>query len=177
MKYARVRGFTLIELIIVMAVIGILASIVFSSLNIQRERAYDAKAVIEVRTIYGAILQYRDDYRAFPADVARGLPNGLEQYLGPGAWPDGPWPNSVYDWDNWTDPDDPSKRIIQISIRFCEAGQPDTCQFPDRPWAAGFGVNSSVYYCVRGTCRSHISEDVDYPGVCVNCGEGTTTVD
>jgi hypothetical protein len=120
-----------------------------------------------------ALWLYYDKYGAFPNDADRNIPPGLEEFLQDtdlDNWPDGPWGGSVYDWDAWDDPDTPGARIYQISIRFCPVGGPiGACKFPDEDWAAGFGVNSSMYYCVSGACRAHNSEPIDYPGHCVNC--------
>jgi len=123
-----------------------------------------------------AINMYAEDHDGeYPDDVNRDVPPGLGQYLAGGSndsWPDAPWPGSVYDWDNWEDPDDSSLRIYQISIRFCPVGGTIAdCHFPNEEWAKNFGINSSVYYCIEGNCRSHIDEPIDYPGYCVNCNE------
>lgn len=110
----------------------------------------------------------------YPADGSRDiLPNGLGPYLfgssAANAWPKAPWPGSVYDWDNWDDPDNPGQKIYQISIRFCPSGGGlSTCRFPSSSWANNFGVDSAVYYCIFGFCRSHQSQPYSYPGYCVN---------
>jgi prepilin-type N-terminal cleavage/methylation domain-containing protein len=163
-------GFTLIELLVSIAIIGMLAAVVIVSLSGAREKAYYARAVTELGEVRKAVEFYQMDHGDYPADVNRSLPPGLEQYLPGGNWPAAPWPGSVYDWDNWDDPDRPGQKIYQISIRFCAAGNPGSCRFPPEPWAATFGVNSALYYCVSGVCRSHSSEPVSYPGKCVNCG-------
>lgn len=160
------RGFTLIELLVVIAILGVLSSIILSSLSHARSSAAFARAKMEFRSLATAIELYTEDHDGvFPADTNRGLPPGLEVYLSSGNWPNAPWPDSVYDWDNWTDPVT-GLTIMQISVRFCNAG---VCNIPNEPWAAGFDDNSAVYYCLQGTCRSHISEPIDHPGYCINC--------
>ncbi len=52
------RGFTLIELLVVVAIIGVLASMVMSSLNDARERAREARALSEMKSIYTAFQMY-----------------------------------------------------------------------------------------------------------------------
>lgn len=170
----RNRGFTLMELLIVIAIIGILSSVVFASISSAKRKAYYSRALSEYRTMETALELYKDDNNGeYPDDANRDLPPGLGIYLAGGeedTWPKAPWPGSVYDWDNWEDPDDSDLRIYQISIRFCPAGGGiATCTFPDEEWAENFGVNSSAYYCIEGNCRAHINEDIDYPGYCVNC--------
>lgn len=160
-------GFTLIELLIVIGILGTLSSIILGSLTKARSSAAFAKARLEFRSIAVAIELYTEDHNdVFPDDVIRGLPPGLEVYLSSGNWPDAPWPASVYDWENWTDPIT-GLRILQISVRFCTAA--GICNFPNEAWATGFDYYSSVYYCIEGICRSHISQPVNHPGYCVNC--------
>lgn len=163
-------GFTLVELLIVLAIIGYLSSIVIGNLSGARQKAYYAVSQKEFDSLSQALQIYMIDHlNSYPADVNRGLPPGLESYMPGGVWPEPPWPGSVFDWDNWVDPVGGGK-IIQISIRFCPAGGAiDTCKFPTESWASTFGVDSSVYYCITGACRSHINQPVTYPGKCVNC--------
>jgi prepilin-type N-terminal cleavage/methylation domain-containing protein len=170
----RQNGFTLMELLVVIAIISILASIVFVSMGKAKDKAYYSRAKMEYKSIATALQLYFEDNQDFPPDANRNVPPGLEQYLstteGVDQWPTAPWPGSVYDWDNWEDPDNYGENIYQISIRFCPAGgELEECSFPNEDWAENFGVNSAVYYCVSGACRSHINESIDYPGYCVNC--------
>lgn len=160
-------GFTLIELLVVMAIIGILSSVVLLSLNRARSSASFARAKLEFKSIATAIEFYTEDNDGvFPADVNRSLPPGLETYLSGGNWPNAPWPNGVYDWENWTDPLG-GEDILQISIRFCTAV--GVCNIPNEEWATDFDYYSAVYYCIQGACRSHLSKPIDHPGYCVNC--------
>jgi hypothetical protein len=128
------------------------------------------RAQQEFKSIHSSLEQYKSDNNGnFPEDADRNIPPGLEAYLAPGIWPDAPWPGSVYDWDNWIDPitGDP---IYQISIRFCPIGKPEQCNFPKESWAQNFDINSSVYYCIEGACRAHISRPLNHPAYCINCG-------
>lgn len=161
-------GFTLIELLIVIAIIGILASFMLSNIRHSRQAAYLARAKQELESIHKSLELFLTDNGDYPADTNRDIPPGLEQYLAPGLWPNAAWPGSVFDWDNWDVPGT-GEKIYQISIRFCPIGQPSQCRFPDQDWADNFDVNSSVFYCILGPCRSHISEQPNHPGYCVNC--------
>jgi general secretion pathway protein G len=161
-------GFTLIELLVVIAILGILSTVVLVNLRTARDRAYLAKAKSDMRSINQALDMYLDDHSVYPPDADRDIPPGLEKYLSPGNWPSAAWPGSIFDWDNWTDPDT-GEKIYQISVRFCPIGQPGQCRFPNDDWAQDFEIDSSAYYCISGPCRSHISHPVDYPGYCVNC--------
>ena len=165
-------GFTLIELLVVIAILGILLAIVLLSIRTAYEGAYKARAELELRQLNSAMHIYRLDLGYYPDDADRGLPSGLEYYLPSGSWPNAPWPGSVYDWDNWEDPDNSGRRIVQISIRFCDVGaELGECYFPSYDWAEDFGVDSGFFYCIEGKCRSHINQPLDYPGYCVNCPE------
>ena len=165
-------GFSLIEVLIVIAIIGILSSVIISNVRDVRDAAYFVKSKVELKSVYESVELYKADHNdSYPADTDRDVPPGLQQYLGPGIWPDAAWPGSVFDWENWTEPNT-GKKIFQISIRFCPAGgQLVQCHFPDEDWAEDFGVNSAVFYCLGGPCRPHINEQPNYPGYCVNCKE------
>lgn len=159
-------GFTIIELLITVAILGILSAIVLTNLNDAEESAYLVRAEGEMNNFHDALQLYLNNKGYYPPDANRDIPPGLEDYLETDRWPDGPWPGSVYDWDNWTINGDD---VYQLSIRFCELGKPDTCQFPNQEWADDFKVKSAVYYCIEGPCRAHGNEPADYPGYCVNC--------
>jgi type II secretory pathway pseudopilin PulG len=151
---------------VVIAIISFLTSVVLVSLSGSREQAHEARAEAEYRTFETAIELYRQDHGGYPADVNRDIPSGLEGYLNMSRWPDAPWPDSLYDWDNW---DINGEDVIQLSIRFCEMGQPSTCNFPNTEWAKNFDVYSAAYFCIEGDCRSHSSKPKDHPGYCLNC--------
>ncbi|MEX0934958.1 MAG: type II secretion system protein [Candidatus Paceibacterota bacterium] len=165
------NGFTLMELLFVIAIIGILASVVVLSVLQGREAAYLSKAKQELANINVALQLYSSDNNGnYPPDVFRDIPPGLEEYLAPEAWPNAAWPGSVFDWENWDDPDT-GEKIYQISIRFCEIGDSSNCRFPNRDWADDFDHESAVFYCVSGACRSYIHQPPDHPGYCTNCTE------
>lgn len=163
-------AFTLVEVLLVVAIIAVLATIVIVAINPYKILANtkEVRANIELSQIQRALHLYYLEHLEWPADVSRGLPSGIEDYLGPGTWPDAPFSDfSQYDWDNFIGSD--GNQVLQISIRFCPLGDSSACEFPDEEWAADFDYYSSYYFCIRGICRSHPSRPDDHPGYCVNC--------
>ena len=163
------KGFSLVEILIVIAIIGVLARVVMGSLTSAREKGIFTRAKQDLHSVAQALELYSIDNGEYPPDVSRGLPNGIEVYLPSGDWPLSAWPESVFDWENWVDPET-GEPIYQISIRFCPIGGPlADCAFPDEEWAVDFDIDSSVYYCVEGACRAHVGQPIEYPGYCINC--------
>jgi len=60
------RGFTLIELLVTIAIIGLLAAIVFVSLNNARAKARDTKRMADLKQIANALELYYDKYGFYP---------------------------------------------------------------------------------------------------------------
>lgn len=166
------RGFSLVELLIVMVVLGILATLVVMYVPKAREQTYFTRASAEFLTFANALKLYLAKYNEYPADASHGMPAELNEFIAKqdvnSEWPEAPYPDSVYDYDRWDNLD--GLDTVQISIRFCPAGGPlSACKFPNEPWATDFDVNSALYYCIKGNCRSHQANPATYPGYCVNC--------
>lgn len=64
------RGFTLLEALVVIAIVGILAAIAIYSLNVTRASNRDAKRVSDVSVIRAALSQYWLQKAAYPASEA-----------------------------------------------------------------------------------------------------------
>lgn len=166
------RGFTIVELLIVVVVIAILTVIAIVAYTDFSRRAYESRAMSELSAISRAVRLYYADRGHYPEDVVRNIPVSIFDYSGsespPGQWPQAPWPGSVYDYDVFMGSDD--KEVVQISIRFCPlGGSLSDCKFPSTPWAENFGTLSSAYWCITGICRAHPSSSDDYPAYCMNC--------
>ncbi|OGJ14765.1 hypothetical protein A2585_01010 [Candidatus Nomurabacteria bacterium RIFOXYD1_FULL_39_12] len=63
------KGFTLIELLVVVSIIGLLASVVMTSLNTARAKARDSRRFSDMRQIQIALELYYDKYGAYPGNT------------------------------------------------------------------------------------------------------------
>lgn len=60
------KGFTLVELLVVISLIGVLTTLVVANLNSARERARDAARKSDLRNIQTALRLYYNDVGAYP---------------------------------------------------------------------------------------------------------------
>jgi general secretion pathway protein G len=63
---APVRGFTLIELMVVILIIGLLATIIVPGLRSARDKALRVKAQADIKELQTALERYYDDAGAYP---------------------------------------------------------------------------------------------------------------
>jgi prepilin-type N-terminal cleavage/methylation domain-containing protein len=173
------KGFTLIELLVTITIIGILASVVLLVVNpakiLENSRYTTMKA--NLNQVAKAAQLYELNSGTLPPDASRNIPTEFMTYLGGGSWPDGPWPGSKYDWDNWTDQTclDGSSDIIQVSLRDVNKYQGKTYSVAGgdvagRPQLTFYYVMSGkgVPHCSMPTCTTSCTP-ANNVGYCLNC--------
>lgn len=64
-----VGGFTALELLVVLAIIGILLAVALTGIDLSRERARDNTRIADIQTIMIALEQYRDVCRQYPNQI------------------------------------------------------------------------------------------------------------
>ena len=152
------NAFTLLELLIVMAIIAILSTVTFLTINPREltEKSRTSSAKESLQHIANAANIYAANYGMYPPDEVRNIPQAFIEFLAPGAWPGGPFPDSVYDWDNWSNSTcwDGSTGIIQITLR-------DINDYEDKE-------DYTFYYVLQGQGIPHCMNS-DVKGICVNC--------
>jgi len=75
-RSSRVAGFTLLELLSVLAILGILAALIFPSVGGARRSANKAKTRVQFTQWAAAIESFRGEYGYYPAFDASNLVNG-----------------------------------------------------------------------------------------------------
>lgn len=64
------KGFTLVELVIVLAIIGIFTTVVFGSITTSRSKARDNSRISDMKTIQLALALYYDVNKFYPANLS-----------------------------------------------------------------------------------------------------------
>jgi type IV pilus assembly protein PilA len=75
------KGFTLVELFIVLGIIAVLASIILPSFNGMRNEAYLAKSRAEVAIIKTAVESFYRNERSFPSNITSSLNTAVPQII------------------------------------------------------------------------------------------------
>lgn len=65
------RGFTLIELLVVIAIIGLLSTVVLSSLSSARDKAKNARTIVQIKEYTDAMQAYFIDHDSYPLGASQ----------------------------------------------------------------------------------------------------------
>jgi len=90
--------FTLVEIMIVVVIIGLLASILGPSLQKARTEAHATRVANDLRVFSGGFVQYSFDHGGYPSDTDHSLPPGMAAYFDPDNWNREPF-GGFYDWE------------------------------------------------------------------------------
>jgi general secretion pathway protein G len=94
-------GFTLTELMIVVAILGLLAAIAIPNFAKARERSLSARFAADLRVAQGAFIEYSVEHGKYPPDTTPGImPDGMADYLTRVAWTKPNTLGGLWDWDN-----------------------------------------------------------------------------
>ena len=98
----RAAAFTLVEVMIVVAIIALLAVIAMPAYARARTNAQNARFIADLRTAKHAFLQYSFEHRGrYPTDVTPAIiPAGMGEYLGRFPWTERTSIGGYWDWDN-----------------------------------------------------------------------------
>ncbi|MBL8980739.1 MAG: type II secretion system protein [Gemmatimonadetes bacterium] len=78
----RRAGFTYVEMLVVLTILGIIARIAAPRLWEVRKRAVSRAAIADVRVARDALLSHQTDQGTFPMEAAAGaVPSGLQKFL------------------------------------------------------------------------------------------------
>jgi prepilin-type N-terminal cleavage/methylation domain-containing protein len=100
MRISEERAFTLVELMIVVAIIGLLAVLAIPSFARARENSQNSRYAADLRVATGAFQEYAIENGAYPADVNQGIiPAGMAQYLVKIRWTKRNSLGGLWDWD------------------------------------------------------------------------------
>ncbi|MGM0366333.1 MAG: type II secretion system protein GspG [Actinomycetota bacterium] len=115
------RGFTLVELMVVVLIVAVLIGISVPAYLIFRERAREASTKSEMKSIVIAIEMYRNDYSVYPSQ--ENFPHDINNYFGAQA-PEADFWNTPYVYDS-----DGDKYLLRSNGKDRQEGTADDIVF------------------------------------------------
>ena len=108
------KGFTLVELLVVIAIIGILSTLSVVSLNSARAKARDARRLSDIKQIRTALEMYFDSNMSYPDGASTTLGTGNFACLTASGWATSGCTGIIYMQKVPSDPQSPT-RIYQYN--------------------------------------------------------------
>lgn len=127
------KGFTLIEMLVVIAIIGLLSSVVVIGLSGARQKARDAKRVADIRQIQNGLEVAYTAVDGYPAPISGNPPGELKDPQG-------------FNYKYLTTPTTPPRVTYRLGINL-EGSDQATSVIADCPTGVTTGGTNN-YFCV-----------------------------
>lgn len=115
-RFGAARGFTLVEILVVVVIISLLAMVAIPGVKIVQRRAKSSAIVNDFRVFATAFETYAHEKGTFPAEAAvGGIPAGMETYLKSDAWQRVTPMGGHYNWEKDQLHGGPVKAAIAIT--------------------------------------------------------------